>query len=176
MHPPRQTSSNRRCLSSLLSLLSLTSCTFPVSSPPMNTPHTRSIETTTGQRIPLTHRITVEEKTFDVALATTDAERSQGLMHVPTLPEDTGMLFVFAEPDIYGFWMKNTLVPLTGVWIDHEYAVVDVLDMQPCTADPCPSYAPALPATLVLELPLGAITRAAIGQKITLSALAPLLE
>lgn len=68
--------------------------------------------------------------------------RMTGLMHRTELPEDAGMLFVFDAPTSGAFWMKNTLLPLSIAFVGADGTVQQVLDMEPCTADPCPRYAP----------------------------------
>lgn len=54
---------------------------------------------------------------FAVEVATTDAERAQGLMHRKELPEGTGMLFDFKRDEPVSMWMKNTYVPLDMIFI-----------------------------------------------------------
>ncbi|MFL9824289.1 DUF192 domain-containing protein [Rhodoplanes sp. SY1] len=54
---------------------------------------------------------------FSVEVATTDAERAQGLMHRKELPEGTGMLFDFKRDEPVAMWMKNTYVPLDMIFI-----------------------------------------------------------
>ncbi len=49
---------------------------------------------------------------FDVIVADDNAERAQGLMNVPDMPTMTGMLFVYDQPQVASFWMRNTLIPL----------------------------------------------------------------
>lgn len=57
-------------------------------------------------------------------------DKSVGLMNVENLGKDEGMIFVFNTPDIHGFWMKNTLVPLSIAFIDEQWNVVDIKEMQ----------------------------------------------
>lgn len=84
-------------------------------------------------------------------VAKTSAQRSLGLMNRTQAPED-GMLFVFPETTSGGFWMKNTLVPLTIVFFDSAGARVRKLSMTPCRKDPCRIYDPGRPYRFALEL------------------------
>lgn len=68
--------------------------------------------------------------------------RTVGLMHRSELPADAGMIFVFAEPTQGAFWMRDTLLPLSIAFVGSDGTVQEILDMDPCSADPCPRYAP----------------------------------
>ena len=81
------------------------------------------------------------------------------LMHRTELPVDGGMLFRFPQPRTGGFWMKNTLIPLSIAFFDEDGRVLAVLDMKPCTADPCPRYDPGLEYQGALEVNAGYFTR-----------------
>jgi uncharacterized membrane protein (UPF0127 family) len=50
-------------------------------------------------------------------IANTAIARKQGLMHTSRLCDKCGMLFVFATPGKYRFWMKNTPAPLSIAFI-----------------------------------------------------------
>ena len=63
-----------------------------------------------------------------------------------------GMLFVFPRATSGGFWMKNTLVPLTIVFFDTAGKSVRRLTMTPCRKDPCAIYAPGRQYRYALEL------------------------
>ena len=84
-------------------------------------------------------------------VAKTSAQRSLGLMHRRQVPTD-GMLFVFPVPTRGGFWMKNTLVPLTIVFFDSAGKRVRKLSMTPCREDPCRIYNPGRTYRFALEL------------------------
>ena len=81
--------------------------------------------------------------------------RQRGLMHRTSLPSGAGMLFVFDEPSNGGFWMKNTLIPLSIAFIDDDGRVLETLDMEPCEADPCPVYTPGVTYRYALEVNRG---------------------
>ncbi len=66
-----------------------------------------------------------------VELARTSAERRRGLMFREELPEDRGMLFVFERETKTGFWMKDTLVPLSIGFIAGDGMVLETQDMAP---------------------------------------------
>ncbi|MBW2995533.1 DUF192 domain-containing protein [Candidatus Woesearchaeota archaeon] len=117
-------------------------------------------------------KVCINEKCFEVELAVTTEQRAKGLMHRTHLDEDKGMLFVFEKSDIYGFWMKNTLIPLDIIWIDENKTIVHInKDTQPCKQDPCLSYRPEKEAKYVLELSAGAADRIGlkIGDKVSIS-------
>ncbi len=88
---------------------------------------------------------------FRPELAKTSAQRSVGLMNRRQAPKD-GMLFVFPEATSGGFWMKNTLVPLTIVFFDSAGKRVRKLSMTPCRKDPCRIYDPGRRYRFALEL------------------------
>ena len=91
----------------------------------------------------------------DARVASAPEQLRRGLMHVPELPDGTGMLFVFGEERTGGFWMKDTLVPLDIAFADADGTIRAVLTMTPCEADPCPTYDPEVPYTMALEVPAG---------------------
>jgi len=88
---------------------------------------------------------------FSPELALTPAQRSLGLMHRKRAPKD-GMLFVFPYDTTGGFWMKNTLVPLTIAFFDAEGMRVRKLSMTPCRQASCPIYDPRRRYRFALEL------------------------
>lgn len=92
-----------------------------------------------------------ERITMPVLVADDPSLRSIGLMHRTELPGDAGMLFEFDAPTAGAFWMKNTLLPLSIAFVGQDGTVQQVLDMEPCTADPCPRYAPADPYVRAVE-------------------------
>ena len=70
-----------------------------------------------------------------------------------SLPDRTGMLFLFADAAPHRFWMKNTMIPLDMIWMDGDGRVLFVsANTPPCKADPCPNYGPDVPAASVLEI------------------------
>ena len=93
---------------------------------------------------------------FNVEVADTPEERAYGLMNRESLPEDSGMLFVFFEPSSGGFWMKDTPVPLSIAFFDEDGEIISMYDMDPCTKEPCKSYRPERRYWGALEVNQGA--------------------
>ena len=73
-----------------------------------------------------TVQVVVKGHELTIELATTPETRSCGLSLRDSLPENRGMLFVYAEPEILTFWMKNTLMPLSIAFIDTVGRVVSI--------------------------------------------------
>ena len=110
--------------------------------------------------IEMSHVVLPDGFEVTLELAITPEELAQGLMFRPKLPEDRGMLLIFAEERLPSIWMMNTLVALDLVYLDSEGTVVDVVtDAQPCPGEPCPRFTPKQAAKAVLEIPAGAATR-----------------
>ncbi len=101
--------------------------------------------------------VTLDDAPLLVAIADTPALRRSGLMLVEDLEDLDGMLFIFEEDTSSGFWMKNTLLPLDIAFFDVDGRFVDGFAMEPCTADPCPSYFPSGSYRYALEVGEGAM-------------------
>ncbi|HWL39132.1 MAG TPA: DUF192 domain-containing protein [Gemmatimonadaceae bacterium] len=107
-------------------------------------------------------------------VADTDEARARGLMFRAALAEHEGMLFTFAVPRRYGFWMKRVRMPLDIVWLDERRRIVWIVESAPpCEADPCPMYLPGAKASFVVELAGGYVARhgVALGDTVTISQL-----
>ena len=76
-------------------------------------------------------------------------------MFVGKLPKNEGMLFVFSGKTYGGFWMKNTLIPLSIAFLDLDGEILKILDMVPCKEDECPTYDPELYYHYAIEVNLG---------------------
>ena len=75
----------------------------------------------------------------------------------PGLDGNDGMLFVFDEDGTNGFWMKDTLLPLSIAFADAQGTITETSDMDPCPPDTqdCPVYRPADPYRMAVEVAQG---------------------
>jgi len=94
----------------------------------------------------------------EIEVAETMAERQNGLMRRTSMPEDHGLLFVYTEPQLLSFWMKNTAIPLSIAFIleddDGQHGtIVNVEDMQPYVE--FPTTVSQKPVRLALEMNQG---------------------
>ena len=76
------------------------------------------------------HAVEISANKVWTYIAADSASRQRGLMHRSSLPQDIGMLFVFLEPKVQGFWMKNCATDLDIAYIDDEGIIVDILHMK----------------------------------------------
>ena len=105
------------------------------------------------------HRLATE-------VASTPAQRQVGMMMRPTMASHEAMLFVFEEPGVQCFWMKNTLVPLSAAFVDDDGRIVNIADMQPLSEQ---SHCSQRPVRYVLEVNQGWFARRGVGPGFKLS-------
>ena len=117
-------------------------------------------------------------RTIAVDLAATPLQREIGLMHRTRLARNYGMLFVFPQEQGLQFWMKNTLVDLDMVFLDHEGRITALHERVPRSRPDTPEEKLARRSGLaqfVLELPAGAGARhkLKVGQKLKFAVVIP---
>ncbi len=117
------------------------------------------------------------DKNVEITLiiSTSSPDHALGLSNIPCIPPQNGMIFEFAQPDYYGFWMKDTLVNLDIAWLDESYNVVFLLSdvaisTYPNILRPEPPYKSA---TYVIEMASGEMKRLGIKVGAKLTPLAP---
>ena len=115
-------------------------------------------DTTTSSSAPILRSdqiaVNVGTSTLILDLATTSATRSQGLSGRASLDTNAGMLFVFEEPGLYGFWMKEMEFPLDLIWLDIKGKVVDITtNLSPQTYPK--AFYPVSPVKYVIEVNAG---------------------
>lgn len=57
---------------------------------------------------------------FEVELAITAEQQTQGLMNRPSMTKNHGMLFLFNNLSQRSFWMQNTLIPLDMLFLNRD--------------------------------------------------------
>ena len=99
---------------------------------------------------------------IDIYVAANRAQRARGLMHVRSLPESTGMLFLYDEDALLSMWMKNTFIPLDILFVRADGSVSSIAyDTEPQSLR---SIVALEPVRYVLELNAGAAEKLAIDQ------------
>ncbi len=102
--------------------------------------------------------VLINGATFQVTLAQTPEEQARGLGNISSMPANAGMLFIFPTPDKYGFWMKDTLIPLDMIWLDEEKRIVYIeKEVKPESYPKI--YTPSAPALYVLEINAGLVDK-----------------
>ncbi|HSH90145.1 MAG TPA: DUF192 domain-containing protein [Ramlibacter sp.] len=96
---------------------------------------------------------------IDAQVAQTIDQRTIGLMFRKEMPQHEGMLFVFEQPTVQCFWMKNTLLPLAIAFIADDGTIVNIDEMKPQTLE---SHCSAKPVRYVLEMNQGWFTKKGI--------------
>lgn len=87
----------------------------------------------------------------------------EGLMHVPTseIADDQGMLFVFPDESVRGFWMRNTIAPLDIAFARLNGTIVKIWQMPRLTLQTFSSIEPAM---FALEVKQGTFQRLDINE------------
>lgn len=81
-----------------------------------------------------------EKVVIQSEIAKSGRETSIGMMFRDSVPEKTGMLFLFDELEEHVFWMKNTFVPLDIIFVGEDKKVIHIHKMaKPMVLDPIPS-------------------------------------
>jgi len=104
-----------------------------------------------------------------VEIADTQAKMEKGLSGRNSLPENQGMLFLFKEPNFYGFWMKGMNFPLDFIWIRENEVVETTENVKPEDFQPPKNLLPKEKVDKVLEVNAGFVEKSKIkiGDKIS---------
>ena len=65
---------------------------------------------------------------FSVEMATTEEEKTTGLMYRKELPDGKGMLFDFSPEQQISMWMKNTYIPLDMIFIRADGRILRIAE------------------------------------------------
>lgn len=81
--------------------------------------------------------------TIRAGVADDYTERVQGLKGRTSVPDGTGLLFVFEEAAERSFWMIDTLIDLDIAFMDDEFRIIRIATMTAGTSDVTHSMGPA---------------------------------
>jgi uncharacterized membrane protein (UPF0127 family) len=79
----------------------------------------------------LTFPLRIRNHDIRAEVAHDEPSRRQGLMHRDRLAENSGMVFIYREPEVAAMWMKNTRIPLSVAFIDAQGRILNIADMEP---------------------------------------------
>lgn len=111
--------------------------------------------------------ITVGEETLHVEVMDDDAERTQGLSGILSLPHSQGMLFDFTNTNINkpSFWMKDMKFDIDIIWIkDNEVVGVTKNLQAPVSNNYLPTYQAPREIDYVLEVNAGWVDQYSINK------------
>lgn len=101
--------------------------------------------------------VVIDGEAMTVAVADNRGRRYRGLRGVGDLGDLAGMLFTWDAWSASVFTMEDTLIALDIAFLDRDGVVVEVLEMEPCEATPCPKYGITSVYWAALESPLGSL-------------------
>ena len=88
-----------------------------------------------AQQLNEVQAIKLGERIVELEVARTSVEHRTGLMHREAMPENHGMLFIFAAPRPIAMWMKNTLMDLDAAFVDECGSITQIVTMKTGTLD-----------------------------------------
>ena len=66
-----------------------------------------------------------------------------GLAFRESIPENWGMLYIFASSDLHRLHTRGFKVPVDMIWLDESRYVIHLVEhAQPCDQEPCPFFGP----------------------------------
>jgi uncharacterized membrane protein (UPF0127 family) len=101
-------------------------------------------------------------------VASTQQARQVGLMNRPSMPTDSGMLFIFDQKATHCFWMSNTKIPLAIAFLTDDGKIVNIEEMQ---AETLNNHCPKAPVRYALEMNRQWFSQRAIGPGSTIQGL-----
>ena len=103
-----------------------------------------------------------------VEIAADEKSREKGFMHRETIPEGTGMLFVYPKKTTCKLWMFNTDVPLSAAFLDDDGKILEIIHMDKVHSQKI--YRSRDKVRYAIEVPLGWLEKNSvqIGQHCTI--------
>lgn len=140
-----------------------------IPSDPSQTPPSDPAPTTTPSQTPernnlasmRTTSLQVGNRIIQAWIAEDDLQRQYGLMWVQPheMADNQGMLFVFPDSHMGGFWMKDTLISLDIAFIRDDGMVVGIDQMAPRSLA---LHGPSVPYQYALEVHAGILEQAGL--------------
>lgn len=96
----------------------------------------------------------LEPHSMTYEIVRTPLEQERGLSGRSSIPDNYGMLFVFAKADRYGFWMKDMLVPIDIIWLS-DFGTIIKVDASVAPSTYPNAFYPPEPVHYVLETRAG---------------------
>lgn len=97
-----------------------------------------------------TRQVTLAGKDLTALVADTDLLITQGLAGFDGLDDDQVMLFVFDQPGIHGFWMKQMRFAVDIAWISENLEIIHIQARVEPESYP-KIFTPLSPALYVIE-------------------------
>ncbi|MBI4276282.1 DUF192 domain-containing protein [Candidatus Uhrbacteria bacterium] len=99
--------------------------------------------------------VRISGTTIPVEVRSDDRGRAQGLSGRPSLPEGSGMLFLFPRKERYSFWMKEMRFAIDILWIVDGHIADVTPNIPPPHGEPLALYQPRVPVDTVFEVNAG---------------------
>lgn len=98
--------------------------------------------------------VTLNGYELGIEIVRTSEDQARGLSGRGSLRENTGMFFVYEEPLIPSFWMKDMNFPIDIIWVGNDKRIVDISEnIAPETFPQL--FRPRAPVQYVLEVNAG---------------------
>jgi len=124
---------------------------------------------------PATQLVVINHLKFNMELALTPAQRTQGLSDRSSIAENGGMLFVFPKPENVRFVMRRCLVPIDIIFAKEDGTITAMYEMQvepyDIDEDDLTLYPSHQPILYALEFKAGTLAKLGLklGDKLDLS-------
>lgn len=101
--------------------------------------------------------ITIDNRSFELKVASSQKEKEIGLSETKSLPENQGMIFLFEKSGYYSFWMKDMKFSIDIIYINNDKIVTIFNNVAPPKGqnESLTVYALAEPSDRVLEIKAG---------------------
>ena len=108
---------------------------------------------------------------IDAEVASSQEDRSKGLMFREEMDANQGMVFIFPQADHHCMWMRNTLIPLSVAFLDEQARILNIEDMQPKTET---THCASAPARFALEMNIGWFSQKGLKPGLQIGGIKPL--